>query len=279
MTAEDKPEVKRNQFLPTSEVILIPRPADFVPVKTWPAGDRRAGKLRCTAWSARNGRQCEAYALKRSGENQKCRVHGGRSPRGTQHPNTKSYKYSKYLPDRLMERFLASTSDPDILSMQSEIALMDARIEDLLGRADTGESGATWTRALKEFMELETAIRTGDSAEAAGWLNALRETIDKGLDDYHNWQEIQQVGESRRRMVETERKRLETIQAMIPVSDAMLLMRAIVESVKRRVSDPATLTLIKNDIFKLTDMTPKTIIDVTGGSNSDVDSILDDPEN
>ena len=264
---QTKPEKKRNRFIPTDEIVFVPKPPDFVPVKTWPEGDRRAGKPRCTAWSARNGRQCDAYALKRSGETQKCRAHGGLVPRGLSHPGTKMYKYSKFLPDRLLERFLTSTNDPDILSMQSEIALMDVRIEELLDRSDTGESGETWTKALKEFMELESAIRSGDSVEAAGWLNALRETIDKGLSDYHNWQEIQTVADSRRKMVETERKRLETIQAMIPVSDAMLLMRAVVESVKKHVNDQVTLNLIKNDIFRLTDMTPKTIIDVTGGNN------------
>jgi hypothetical protein len=46
----------------------------------------------CTAKSKRSGERCKNYACRGRGT---CRMHGGKSPRGIGHPNTKHGMYSK----------------------------------------------------------------------------------------------------------------------------------------------------------------------------------------
>jgi hypothetical protein len=161
-------------------------------------------------------------------------------------------RYSQVLPDRMAARFVQSTNDPDVLSLQAEIGLVDARIEDLLARVDSGESGATWTRALNQYVELSASIKEGNAAGMIAWLDKLKETIDAGLSDYHNWAEIAGTIEERRKLVESERKRLIDIQGMITIVEAMALMRVLTDSIQRNVSDPTALRLIQADIIKFT---------------------------
>jgi len=57
-----------------------------------------------------------------------CRMHGGATPRGVNHPSWKGRGYSKDLPTQLRDRFAASVEDPHLSSCRSELALIDARL-------------------------------------------------------------------------------------------------------------------------------------------------------
>lgn len=246
-------ERKKLRYLPSDQVTRTPKPEGWVPDLVWPEGHRRAGIRRCTAWCTRTGAQCEALATMRSGDAQKCRAHGGNAIlMGLDNPNGKHMRYSQVLPERMAARFVKSTTDPDVLSLQAEIGLVDARIEDLLTRVDSGESGATWVRALNQYTELSASIKEGNAGDMIGWLGSLKETIEAGLSDYHNWAEIAGTIETRRKLVESERKRLIDIQGMITIVEAMALMRVLTDSIQRNVSDPAALKLIQQDIIRFT---------------------------
>lgn len=243
---------KPMHYLPSDQVVRIPKPDGWMPELTW-ANGKHKNQRRCIAWNTRTGAQCEALATKRSGAAQKCRSHGGAVIlRGIDSPGVKHMRYSQVLPTRMAARFVQSTNDPDLLSLQAEISLVDARIEDLLTRVDSGESGATWVRALNQYVELSASIKEGNAAGMIAWLDKLRETIDAGLSDYHNWAEIGGAIEARRKLVESERKRLIDIQGMITVTEAMALMRVLTDSIQRNVSDPTALRMIQNDIKKFT---------------------------
>src|SRR5690606_6632650 len=64
--------------------------------------------------------------------NGRCRIHGGKTPTGIALPHTKTGRYSKYLPPDILERYHTALSDNDLLSLRDEIALVDVQIQAVL---------------------------------------------------------------------------------------------------------------------------------------------------
>ena len=184
--------------------------------------------------------------------NSTCYMHGGASPRGIAAGQFKAGRYSKYLPERLRDRYQSAQQDPEILVLRDEIALADARLADLLTRVDTGESGMLW-KDLKGLVEqLGTGVEAADLDVARTALKALRDVAQRGQTDAQAWAEVQAVVMLREHLVRSERQRLVQMQQMISVEQAMTLIAALTETVRRHVSDPAALRAISADVARLT---------------------------
>lgn len=203
----------------------------------------------CTATVRKTGERCRRRAV--TGYNV-CQVHGAGSPKKGRPGGRpiKNGRHSRKMPERLREKYEESLSDSELLALRDEIALCDTRLEDLLGRVDSGESGAAWVNArkcldsfLKEFY--------GDGNHVALRLEELKESIQKGLDDYAAWGEIQALLEQRRKIVESEQKRLVALQQVITVEKAMVLFAAITDVIKRNVTDRQQLASISHELSGL----------------------------
>lgn len=73
-------------------------------------------------------------------ENGRCRMHGGKSLKGAEHPNFKSGNYSIYrehISDKLKEK-VAAFQDADPLDLTHELALTRALLAEFLSRFVTG---------------------------------------------------------------------------------------------------------------------------------------------
>jgi hypothetical protein len=191
-----------------------------------------------------------------------CQVHGGATPRGIASVHYKTGRYSKYLPQRMREAYALALDDPQLLEQREQIAVLDARLFDLLGRVDTGESGALWQRLMTARMELLEAQRTKDHLGQLSAMRTILDLISQGHTDYRAWGEIASVLEQRKRLIESERKRLTEMQQMVTSQQAMGLISAILESVKRNVTDRAALAAIQTDFIRLTTRDDRTIVDV-----------------
>lgn len=200
--------------------------------------------MKCQAHKT-NGDPCNAQAIRGK---RVCRVHGGLTPSGLASPHYTHGRYSKALPARLAARYDEATTDPALLELRADVALLDARLADVLGRVDTGESGALWTTLQNHRRDVLAAKRAGDSVAQAVALNALLETVGQGHADYRAWQEIGALLEQRRKLVESERKRLIEAQQTLTVEKAMLLIGAISGIIKAHVHDRAILAAIGRDI-------------------------------
>jgi hypothetical protein len=195
----------------------------------------------------RAGGTCKQPAL----PNGRCRFHGGHSLAGIASPNFKTGKYSKYLPARLAERYHEARSDPELLALRDEISLVDARLEDLIRRVDTGESGEAWGIAAGAFAALRKAITDQNTADMLLALDTLGKVINRGMSDYAAWGEIGSQLEQRRRLVESERKRLVDMAQVITSERAMLLIGAITDVIRRNVHDRAELNAINQELSSL----------------------------
>lgn len=205
----------------------------------------------CTAKSKRTGVQCQRPAL--TGKTV-CYHHGGKTPQGIAIPQTKSGRYSKHIPTRMLATYETAKIDPELLALQDEVALIDARLVDLLKRVDTGESGATWRKVGEAFRSYQQALsssKTDAKKDASDYLHDLHMLIVDGASDEAAWTEIRSVVNQRRSLVESERKRLVEMQQMVGADQAMLLVRSLVASVREHVRDPAILRAITDDLGRL----------------------------
>jgi len=242
---------KSLKYLPGYQVLRIPRPDDFQPELIFPDDWKNAkyrGIKRCQAWNSRQGRQCEHAAMK---GRHVCRSHGGLSRRGILAPNFKTGRYSKDLPTRLIANYEASLSDSELLSIRESIALLDVRLLDLLSRVDTGESGKLWSDTAAAWKMLKKAMKNQDAMQTASAIDELNEKITNGHLDYMAWREIYAVLNDRRKAAESEQKRLIAMNQMISSEDAMVLVSAIIDVVRRNIPDRETLARISTEIAVL----------------------------
>lgn len=192
----------------------------------------------------RQGGVCKQPAL----PNGRCHYHGGKSLAGLASPTYQTGRYSKVLPARLAGRYAEAQADAALLELRDDVALVDARLADLLGRVDTGESGALWQALQALRLDVITYKRAGDTVKTAEALNVLLDLVGQGHADYRAWAEIGGVIEQRRKLVESERKRLVEMQQTLTVERAMLLIGAISGVIKAHVHDRTTLAAIGRDI-------------------------------
>lgn len=192
----------------------------------------------------RSGHPCKNSAM----PNGRCRMHGGKSLKGIASPTaTAGLKYSRYLPNRLLERYEQTINDPAMLELGNEIALTDSRLADLLTRVDTGESGALWATLKRAWREYQHAKPT----DKRSYEVIVGDLIEQGFQDYANWQEIQSTVDHRRKLVESERKRLVETQQFITAEQAMVLFAAMSAIIKQHVTDERTRRAISEEITTL----------------------------
>lgn len=82
-------------------------------------------------------------------------MHGGKSLVGPANPAWKGGRYSRLFPTQLRARYEAMLADPALLSLSKEVALVDARIGELLDRLgpDPGPpDDGTWAQ-LSHFLD------------------------------------------------------------------------------------------------------------------------------
>lgn len=174
----------------------------------------------------------------------RCELHGGKTPRGHALPQTTHGRYSKDLPTRLGERFLASQSDPDLLNLNAEIALTDARLGELIQRVDTDGAGVLWNQLGGVVSDMESFLWEEDLDGLSGSVQQLRSVLQRARDDSTAWDQIYPLMEQRRKLVETERKRRVEMDQIITTEQAMVLVTRLTSAVRRHVNDERTLAAI-----------------------------------
>lgn len=192
----------------------------------------------------RSGRPCKSKAM----PNGRCRMHGGKIPRGSALPQTKHGRYSKDLPTRLGERFEAALADTELVQLGREIALVDSRLGELLEQITQDSTGAIFSALQKAWTKFVRASNPADKEQAFSDIGML---IEQGSGDWLKWQEVYGVLEQRRKLVESEAKRQVQLQQTLTATQAMNLLAAVTDTVRRHVRDADALKAISADIAGL----------------------------
>lgn len=163
----------------------------------------------------------------------------------------KTGRYSKVLPARLRERYEQSVDDGELLVLRDEIAVIDTRLAELLGKLDSGESGLAWDLALAQYGALQDALDGVDPAAVRAAMAELGQILRRGRADFNLWEDVGQTLDLRRRLVESERKRLVQLSQMITIEQAFVYSTAILSLVKENVDDPRALARISDGLRRL----------------------------
>jgi len=192
----------------------------------------------------RKGRKgtCQAYA----GPNGRCRIHGGQSLRGVASPKFKSGRHSKYLPKGIVKRYEESLNDPRLLELRDDIAMIDARITEVIG-ADEPLSD-TWKELARIRRQFEVARRDGHAGRVVSTAILMSNLVARGARTHNTWEEVAKLVEQRRRLVESERKREVDADSMLTVEQVGAILGAVLESLRRNVSDRTILSAIQRDL-------------------------------
>jgi hypothetical protein len=166
--------------------------------------------------------------------------------------------YAQYLPDRLRERAEKVIKNPELLSMQTDIAVCNALLGDIAEQLETGATGGLWKRlrqSLKEMRSAQgkaaTATKKGDADEevrqqtiASNALAKIFNLIEEGADAAEAREELAKYQAHKKNLIESEIKRLLHMQAFVRIEDSVNFASALIDIVKRYVSDPDTLDAI-----------------------------------
>jgi hypothetical protein len=153
----------------------------------------------------------------------------------------------------LRERYEQAEHDPALLSLKSEVALTDARLADLLARVDTGESGQLWANLKKAHEEFKVSRLARDVPKMNVALAKIEALLDSAVQDHTAWGEIGTLIEQRRKLTESEAKRLITLQQMLTTEDAMAIAHRLIDIMTRHVTDRQVLSAIVVEMRALTE--------------------------
>lgn len=191
--------------------------------------------------------------------NGRCHKHGGASLSGLASPVLVTGRYSKHLPTRLISRYQQAVSDPDLLALRDDIGLLDTRIGQVVSALDTGESKEAWVSLLSIWSTFEeqfqSLLDTGEPPEEMeGTVSKVSTLIRSGLSESYVWSEIRGLLKERADLVANERKRMVELQQYVTAEKAMLFVTAVMDSVRRNVSDRDALAAISADISRMADV-------------------------
>ena len=221
-----------------------------------PDGLHRIGaRIVCGARNRRGGHCTRPPAKGRT----RCKLHGGASLCGPASPAFKHGRHSRYLPPRLLESYQASVDDPNLIVLRDDLALVETRMGDLLKHLDVDGFRAQWLRARHAFDAFHQANVRGDGPAMKASLAELSAALTSGLADHVKWDQVLELVEQKRRLSETEQRRLERAHNVMTNERAMVLLARIVDVIRRHVTEPVALSAIAAEIQTLAAYRPEAL--------------------
>lgn len=180
-----------------------------------------------------------------------CRFHGGLTPKGDASPHFKTGKYSAVLPARLQERYHQAANDPELLSCKAELAVLDARLADVMKRVDAGEAGELWPKARTKFKAFREALAANDPAAIKQTLKDLDAALSHGYSDWIAWRELINLIKDREKLAASERKRILETKQYVTLEQHQVMISAVYAAVAQEVPDPAVRRAIGINLARL----------------------------
>lgn len=186
---------------------------------------------RCNAHN-RKGEPCKAYAIV---GRTKCKNHGGLTPRGAASPHFKTGRYSKDLPTRLAARMQDALTDPKLLDLTEDVALLQARLGEVLEQTERGDVAALWMKVKAAYDDLVAASQSGDTKAVAAASRALGSAITQGVGEVQRWQEVYKLLNQKAKLSREQQKAMVEAQQTVNVEQVMAFVTAVVSIIREEV--------------------------------------------
>lgn len=149
-------------------------------------------------------------------------------------------RYTKQLPDRLGKAYHESLADPQLSGMQDELALCDSRIQELMDELkQTGSPRGTWNAALHLARRIAASANPKVKGDDPTLIDNLVELLEAGKSADRVWDLMFQSMEQRRRISETENKRIVAMSQAVPIRKVVEVVTLLCQSLKQHVVNHA----------------------------------------
>lgn len=257
-----------------------------------PVGRKRALPVEyCHAEPAYNTGRCRM--IKSSGDRCKqpvrtgwsvCRFHGAGTERDPGGSAAITGRFSKYLPTRFIETYEAHIADPDYLNLSHEMALVDTRLAELLGLLDGAETKAAWAKIRGVGYKLNLALShesIEDLREAVETCkHELYEAIAIRTADHELWSSIMEGVEQRRKLADTERRRIVDAKKYLTLTEANAMMAFVIDAVMKNVASPQERMRISEQMRKFGAKSPLQLSEAVPVESEDdvIDMLVDEDD-
>ena len=237
--------------------------------------DAKTGKpKRVCGQPLRRGGICHAYPVR---GREKCRLHGGKVPRGADHPHFKHGRYSKDLRRDLLFDYFHALEQEDLYDQSDEIAVLEARLKYLMRQASAGETYedliASVQTGVNELNEIIQEYKRRKDADSKLELDALRrvETAMVGFlrqisNEQRFWEEYYTVVDQHRKLIESERKRELDSQKLMTEQQVHVLLTFLTNLIRKYVPDAHARNQIAAELIQLSAVPISRQIEAESGS-------------
>lgn len=207
-----------------------------------------AGAQICSAFRSNGVDICTSTVLKPNG---RCNRHGGASLSGAAHPRFKAGRFSKALPARLLERYEEALGDEKIADFTEDLALIDARLDDLFLQLDGGGGKEIFAEIKDAYKSFKYANQDGDAQAMREALRRLDDGINRGSGEAYLWTEIRALQEQRRKVILAQAKHLQLTNQTVAVTKVNLLVSALLDAVRSEVTDRGVLNRVQQKFLQI----------------------------
>lgn len=190
-------------------------------------------------------------------------MHGGKSLSGVAAPHYAGAGRSRVVPERWAESYQGAQEDPDLLSLRHDIAITDAQIDELVSKLpDTQEEVAVFESFVSTFgqMKGQYLILSNERTQFARKQKAQEEfyrlfeaaSLLQNQVTRYRMQELEISGrvmelrEQRRKLVDSETKRLTAAVQSIRVDSVKAILWALLDILRREIPDRKLLQRIQD---------------------------------
>lgn len=197
-------------------------------------------------------RYCERYPM----VNGRCPLHGGKSLKGPASGTYQGKGFSKYFPSKKLGKIFArSFADPELTRLRKDLAIVETRLVELIQSLSSEESGILWKQLRKKHRELKRS--KPNSKKAPKLLHEIGELIESGASNHSIWKEIGQQIELRRRLLDSETKRVLTAHQVMTAEEVRMLIDTVATLIRDHVKDRKTLHKITEGLIEFIDVEAK----------------------
>lgn len=187
---------------------------------------------------------------------QRCRAHGGKTPRGAASPHAKHLRRSRYATPRIFERVEAFLADPEAMSLREDFAVLEARLGEILAALDAGNSTDAWEEVKSTLAVLVSVIADYiDDEEQLVALERHRDAVTRGSASHRSeregWNEIRETMAVRAKLQEAERRREELLEQNMTAAQVAMFVARVAAIVKEKVADPTVRQAIADALMQV----------------------------
>lgn len=214
---------------------------DGSPVKdggNWQCVHKAGDGYRCTRYAAGGTTVCQRHGAGSFRKGRPGRALAGKDPD----------KYKK-MPTDLKERYERALKDPSLLSMMSEIALIQSRIEHVIGQLPDEEQLALDLNALFDGIHMIKSARSvGDADGVAEGLNVVIASVGTIAAERSMWNELMTMFERISKLKTKEIEHRKLTNTYVPAEILWMVVEKLIEIVQNNVPDSTTRAKIAADL-------------------------------